>query len=134
VTVERPAQASDPAASTSSFPIRAVLWLILAAASWGTATAVSKRAVAEIPPLTLLTIQLAASVAVLAILMRWRGVPLRDPTASPILGRLGVLNPGIAYSLSLVGLVHISASLSVLLWAAEPLMILSSPAGCSGSG
>jgi probable blue pigment (indigoidine) exporter len=80
--------------------------------------------VEEIPPLTLLAIQLAASLVILAGLMRWRGEPFRDPTASPILGRLGILNPGLAYSLSLIGLVHISASLSVLLWAAEPLMIL----------
>jgi probable blue pigment (indigoidine) exporter len=105
-------------------PRRAVLSLVLAAASWGTATAVSKRAVAEIPPLTLLAIQLAASLVVFALLMRWRRQPFRDPTASPILGRLGVLNPGLAYALGLLGLVHISASLSVLLWAAEPLMIL----------
>jgi drug/metabolite transporter (DMT)-like permease len=56
--------------------------------------------------------------------MRWRREPFRDPTASPILGRLGILNPGLAYLLGLLGLVHISASLSVLLWAAEPLMIL----------
>jgi probable blue pigment (indigoidine) exporter len=110
--------------SASSLPRRAVLSLILAAASWGTATAVSKRAVAEIPPLTLLPIQLAASLAVLVVLIRWRRQPFRDPTASPILGRLGVLNPGLGYSLSLLGLVHISASMSVLLWAAEPLMIL----------
>lgn len=103
---------------------RAVLALILAAASWGTATAISKRAVAEIPPLTLLPIQLAASLVVLVVLMRWRRQPFRDTTASPILGRLGVLNPGLAYALGLLGLVHISASLSVLLWAAEPLMIL----------
>jgi drug/metabolite transporter (DMT)-like permease len=101
-----------------------VLSLVLAAAAWGTATAISKRAIAEIPPLTLLAIQLAASVVFLGLLMRWRRVPFRDPTASPILGRLGVLNPGLAYSLSLIGLVYISASLSVLLWAAEPLMIL----------
>lgn len=103
---------------------RAVIALILAAASWGTATAISKRAVAEIPPLTLFPIQLAASLVVLAVLMRWRRQPFRDPTASPILGRLGVLNPGVAYALGLLGLVHISASLAVLLWAAEPLMIL----------
>jgi drug/metabolite transporter (DMT)-like permease len=109
---------------TSSLPRRAILWLILAAASWGTATVISKRAVAEIPPLTLLPIQLAGSLVVLALLMRWQGQPFRDSRASPILGRLGVLNPGIAYSLGLLGLVHISASLSVLLWAAEPLMIL----------
>ena len=48
----------------------AVPLLILAAAAWGLGTVISKRAVSEIPPLTLLPIQLAASVLVLAILMR----------------------------------------------------------------
>jgi len=56
--------------------------------------------------------------------MRWRGLPLRAPGASRILVRLGLLNPGLAYALSLAGLVSISASLSVLLWALEPLLIL----------
>ena len=111
-------------APRAALPRGAVLSLVLAAASWGTATAISKRAVAEIPPLTLLPIQLAASLVVLALLMRWRGEPFRDTMASPILGRLGVLNPGLAYALGLLRLVHISASLSVLLWASEPLMIL----------
>jgi drug/metabolite transporter (DMT)-like permease len=35
-----------------------------------------------------------------------------------------VLNPGIAYALSLNGLVSITASLAVLLWALEPILIL----------
>lgn len=103
---------------------RSVLALILAAASWGLGTVVAKRAVAEIAPITLLAVQLAASLFVLALLMRWRGLPFRDPSASPLLGRLGLLNPGLAYALSLLGLVHIGASLSVLLWAMEPLLIL----------
>jgi drug/metabolite transporter (DMT)-like permease len=103
---------------------RAVLALTLAAASWGVGTVVSKRAVDEIPPLTLLPIQLAASLIALAILMRLRGLPFRDRSASPVLGRLGLLNPGLAYALSLLGLVHITASMSVLLWAMEPLLIL----------
>jgi probable blue pigment (indigoidine) exporter len=103
---------------------RSILALILAAAAWGTGTVVSKRAIAEIPPLTLLPMQLAASFVVLVVLMRWRRVPLVDPAASSLLGRLGVLNPGIAYALSLLGLAHISASLSVLLWALEPILIL----------
>lgn len=107
-----------------SSPSRSVLALILAAAAWGTGTVVSKRAVAEIPPLTLLPIQLAASLVVLVLLMRWRRIPLVDPSASPLLGRLGILNPGLAYALSLLGLAHITASLSVLLWALEPILIL----------
>ena len=102
----------------------ASLVLILAAASWGTGTVVSKAAVAEFPPLTLLAIQLAASLVFLLTLMRLRGIPLRDRSIPPVLGRLGMLNPGLAYALSLIGLVSISASLSVLLWALEPVLIL----------
>lgn len=75
---------------------RNVLALILAAACWGLGTVVSKRAIAEIPPLTLLPIQLGSSLVVLALLMRWRRLAFRDPSASPLLGRLGVLNPGLA--------------------------------------
>jgi drug/metabolite transporter (DMT)-like permease len=110
--------------SSSSFARRDALGLILAAASWGLGTVISKRALDEIPPLTLLPVQLAASLLVLAVLMRRGGLSFRDAGASPILGRLGLLNPGLAYSLSLLGLVSISASLSVLLWAIEPLLIL----------
>lgn len=108
----------------SSVPFRDASALILAAASWGVGTVISKRALEEIPPLTLLPIQLAASLVVLAALMRRRGLSIRHSGSAPVLGRLGLLNPGLAYSLSLVGLVSISASLSVLLWAIEPLMIL----------
>ena len=107
-----------------SSPRSNALALILAAACWGIGTVVSKRAIDEIPPLTLLPIQLAVSLAVLVLLMRWRRLPFRDPSASPILGRLGILNPGLAYALSLLGLVSITASLSVMIWAIEPLVIL----------
>lgn len=97
--------------------------LILAATCWGLGTVISKAALAEVPPLTLLPIQLTASLAVLGVLMRHQQVPFRSD-GPPLLGRLGLLNPGIAYALSLLGLVTITASLSVLLWAFEPLMIL----------
>jgi probable blue pigment (indigoidine) exporter len=107
-----------------AFVRRAPIALTLAAASWGLGTVVSKRAVEEIPPLQLLPIQLAASLVALALLMRARGIPLRDPTMPSVLPRLGILNPGLAYALSLLGLVHITASLSVLLWATEPVLIL----------
>jgi drug/metabolite transporter (DMT)-like permease len=106
-----------PSFSRHPFP-----FLILAAASWGVGTVLSKRALDELSPLTLLPIQLAGSLAVLAILMRRRGMPFRgSPT---LLARLGILNPGLAYVLSLLGLVSITASLSVLLWAIEPVAIL----------
>jgi drug/metabolite transporter (DMT)-like permease len=100
-----------------------VLRLALAAAAWGFGTAISKRAFDELPPLALLPVQLAASLVVLVVAMRLRGVPLRS--GAPIaLSRLGILNPGLAYALGLLGLAHITASASVLLWAVEPLLIL----------
>jgi drug/metabolite transporter (DMT)-like permease len=97
--------------------------LILAAACWGVGTVISKAALAEVSPFTLLPIQLTASLAILAILMRRQRISFRTE-GSPLLGRLGLLNPGLAYALGLIGLTTITASLYVLLWALEPLMIL----------
>ena len=109
--------------SRSSIAPRDLAALILAATCWGVGTVISKAALAEISPFTLLPIQLAASLAVLAVLMRYQGISFRTE-GSPLLGRLGLLNPGLAYALGLIGLTMITASLYVLLWALEPLMIL----------
>jgi len=100
------------------------LSLTAAAAAWGVATVISKRAVEEIPPLTLLPIQLAVSVGALAILVRAQRQDVGWSPQMRRLGALGVLNPGVSYALSLLGLTYITASLSVLLWGVEPLMIL----------
>ena len=103
---------------------RTALVLVLAAASWGLGTVLSKYALDEIPALSLLPIQLAASVALLAVLVR-RNRGRRPVDASPpILGRLGLLNPGLAYTFTLLGLATISASLVVLIGAIEPVLIL----------
>jgi drug/metabolite transporter (DMT)-like permease len=104
--------------------LRHVAALVAAAACWGGGTAVSKQAVAELPPLTLLVLQLAVSVAVLLVVTRLRGEGLPAGREGQLLGRLGLLNPGLAYALSLIGLTGITASLSVLLWASEPILIL----------
>ena len=109
--------------SRSSIAPRDLAALILAATCWGVGTVISKAALAEISPFTLLPLQLAASLAVLAVLMRSQGISFRTD-GSPLLGRLGLLNPGLAYALGLIGLTTITASLYVLLWAFEPLMIL----------
>jgi probable blue pigment (indigoidine) exporter len=104
--------------------VRISAWsLVAAAACWGVATAISKRAVDEIAPLTLLPIQLTISVCLLLIaaLIEGRGLPREHRGA---LGLLGVLNPGVSYALGLAGLARITASASALLWATEPIMIL----------
>ena len=104
---------------------RLAAWSLVAAAGcWGAATAISKRAVDEIAPLTLLPIELVVSVAVLGIGAAVTGDRTLPRTNRAALGWLGVLNPGLAYALSLAGLARITASASALLWAIEPIMIL----------
>ena len=100
------------------------LALVGAAATWGTATVISKRAVDEIDPLTLLPVQLAVSVVTLAAAVHLTGTQLLWTPELRRLSLLGVLNPGVSYALSLAGLARITASMSVLLWAVEPLLIL----------
>jgi drug/metabolite transporter (DMT)-like permease len=100
---------------------RDAIALVLAAAAWGVGTIISKRALDEFDPLGLLPLQLAASVVALTVLMWRRGLSLSG--SPPLLARLGLLNPGLAYALGLLGLTSIAASLSVLLWAVEPLAI-----------
>ena len=91
---------------------RNVSVLILAAACWGVGTVVSKQAVAEMPPLTLLPIQLARQRRVPAGRhARFAASALPGGREGRLLGRLGLLNPGLAYALSLIGLTQITASL-----------------------
>jgi len=100
-------------------------WLLVAAAAcWGFATAVSKSALSAFDPIVLLVVQLSASTVfvALALIARREAVPRTEQTTR--LALLGLLNPGLAYALSLAGLTSISASLSVLLWAGEPILIL----------
>lgn len=103
--------------------VHSVFSLIAAAACWGIGTVLTKRVLSDIAPLTLLAVQLAASCLFLALVSL---ISRTRPTSSGQLRRLGwlgVLNPGIAYALALIGLTSISASMSVLLWAAEPVLI-----------
>ncbi len=104
---------------------RPAAWsLVAAAVCWGTATGISKRAVDEIAPTTLLPIELAISVVVLGVAaVITRDTRLRREHRAQ-LAWLGVLNPGVSYALSLAGLARITASASALLWATEPLLIL----------
>lgn len=116
-----PVHASPPRAL---MPRTAVAALVAAAACWGTGTVASKQVVDDIAPLTLLPIQLATSCVLLTVIVLVRREPVAWTPPMPRLAALGILNPGIAYALGLVGLTTITASLSVLLWALEPVAIL----------
>lgn len=111
-----PARASGSRAAAAA--------LVAAAACWGIGTVVSKQVVDDVAPLTLLPVQLAVSCALLATIAVARGEPFTWTPPVRRLAALGVLNPGLAYALGLVGLTTITASMYVLLWATEPVLIL----------
>jgi drug/metabolite transporter (DMT)-like permease len=109
----------------TSASYRHVLMLVAATACWGCGTVLSKQVLDRgVAPLTLLVVELTASglfllVGAVALGAIWTRGPHLVKLAA-----LGVLNPGLAYALGLVGLVSISASMSVLLWAVEPVLIM----------
>lgn len=98
--------------------------LVAACALWGAATVLNKALLASINPATLLVIQLAPSALFLWAAVLTTACPAPAKSYWFPLIALGVLNPGISYTLNLMGLASVSASVSTLLWAAEPLMIL----------
>ncbi len=98
--------------------------MVLAAACWGLGGVMTKSVLANVPPLTLLVAQLVVSILFLwAIVLAQK---LRLPQRRDVLrlGLTGLLNPGLAYTFSLLGLTLTTASMSALLWGAEPILIL----------
>jgi drug/metabolite transporter (DMT)-like permease len=98
--------------------------LTLASALWGVATVISKAVLASVPPITFLVIQLAPSVCALWILVLTRARHSETWQGLIPLALLGLLNPGLSYTLSMLGLTQTTASVATLLWAAEPALIV----------
>lgn len=105
----------------NSTPIMA---LVLAAACWGAATVITKHVLTDIPPLTLLVLQLTISVSFLWMIVFAQRLRLPQRGDIVRIGGIGILNPGLAYTFGLLGLSSTTASMSTLLWAAEPILIL----------
>ncbi len=102
----------------------ASLALGLAAACWGFGTVMVKGVLQSVPPLTVLLAQLLVSLSLLWLMIAaWR-IPVRFGRETLLLSLTGILNPGLAYVLSLLGLALTTASMSTLIWAAEPIVIL----------
>lgn len=102
------------------------LFLITAMASWGLGTVLTKSALNDFSSWVLLPFQLICSVLFLGIVLFFTSdhqIPKKQFRSYGQVALLGVLNPGIAYALGLSGLARIPASISVVLWAVEPLMI-----------
>lgn len=105
--------------------VRPALMLLAAAACWGVGTVISKHVLERgVAPMTLLVLELLSSCVLLSLIAGMRRANFSRPSSTVKLTVLAVLNPGLAYALGLLGLTRISASMSVLLWAAEPALIL----------
>jgi drug/metabolite transporter (DMT)-like permease len=101
-----------------------VLAMILAAVCWGAGTVMSKGVLGYLPPLTLLVVQLVVSLVFLWTIIAVRRIHLSLRWETLWLALIGLLNPGLAYTFSLLGLTLTTASMSALIWAAEPILIL----------
>ena len=101
------------------------LMLVAATACWGFGTVLSKLVLDRgVAPLSLLAVELSASCLLLWLIVLVRGARWSWSLSNVKLAALGILNPGLAYALGLLGLVTVSASMSVLLWATEPVLIV----------
>ncbi len=110
--------------SRCSFGFSPAASLVLASAFWGVATVISKKLLASVPPITFLVVQLVPSVFLLWLLVLARGAwPVRR-RGLLALTLIGCLNPGLSYTLSMLGLARTTASVATLLWAAEPALIV----------
>jgi probable blue pigment (indigoidine) exporter len=99
-------------------------YLIGAALCWGLGTVLSKQALGGFDASLLLPFQLTCSVLLLGAFLLVTGASVRGIQQPARVAALGVLNPGIAYAVGLIGLAQINASLSVIIWATEPVLIV----------
>jgi len=98
--------------------------LVLASAFWAAGTVISKELLSSLSPIAFLVLQLVPSVVVLWLIVVARGLPSITWRALLPIAALGWLNPGLSYTLSMLGLAHTTASVATLLWAAEPALIV----------
>ena len=101
--------------------------LVAATVGWGVGTVLSKLALDRgLAPVVLLAVELVASCTLVLIVLV--AVSRRRPTFPRTrdyarLVALGALNPALGYGLGLIGLTTVTASLAVLVWALEPLVV-----------
>jgi drug/metabolite transporter (DMT)-like permease len=110
-----------PMISSSSKGVAAAT---LASFCWGSATVMSKHVLDDVSPVTLLALQLLAStvflwLVVLILRLKVPNLMLLAPIAI-----LGLLEPGLAYLLGLIGLTDVGAGSATLIFASEAILIV----------
>jgi drug/metabolite transporter (DMT)-like permease len=99
--------------------LRASLALAASAACWGLATVATKGQLADVPPMPMLVLQLAASVAFLWAAVVITRAPIRLDRAALRASLSGLLEPGLAHTAGTAGLALTTASATTLINATE---------------
>jgi drug/metabolite transporter (DMT)-like permease len=105
-------------------PWLVMLAMIGSAACWGLATVMSRELLAVMTSPCLLVIQLSASVLALTLMSCWTATPLRDGRQLLRASWVGLLEPGLTFTVSLIGLSATRAGIASVLGAAEPIFIV----------
>jgi drug/metabolite transporter (DMT)-like permease len=98
--------------------------IILSTALYGLTIVLSKGVMERIPPLTLLTVQTASSVAFLWAIVWVRRIPVRWSRGTVQAGLAGLLEPGLSYLCGMFGLAMTTASDAALLGTVEPVVTI----------
>lgn len=97
---------------------------ILASFCWGSATVMSKYALDEVSPVILLFLQLSASTIFLWLIILLMRIKVPQLIMLAPIAVLGLLEPGLAYLLGLIGLTDVGAGAATLIQASEAIMIV----------
>jgi drug/metabolite transporter (DMT)-like permease len=114
-----PAQPPPPPSERRRTALRASLALAGSAACWGLATVATKWQLADVAPLPMLVIQLAASVAFLWAAVLVTRTPVRLDRAALRASLSGLLEPRLAHTAGTAGLALTTASSTTLIAATE---------------
>lgn len=99
------------------------LCALTAATLWGLAGVLNKEQLLNFPPSHLVILQIAASTAVTwVVLLKDEHVEIGGDTFGAF--SLGLLHPGLSNVVGLIGLAHLSASFSSIIWALEATLTM----------
>jgi drug/metabolite transporter (DMT)-like permease len=102
-----------------------VAFSLSATALWAAGSLLTKHSLKHFPPLTLLVIELVASVVTLSGLLAVTRSGQRAPRSMFRLAAPGFLQPGLAYMMSFIGLKWLdSISVETLIWSAEGVAMI----------
>lgn len=97
---------------------------VLSAACYGLTIVATKEALADIPPLPLLTIQTASSVAFFWLAILWQRVRISWEWDTLKMGLAGLLEPGLSYIFGMIGLSLTTASNASFIGTTETIVTI----------